>query len=367
MAQLKLKRFFWPLTKLFRDYKIARLIAIIFFIWLFGGTLLWMTEGSANIDFNTLPKSLWNIAVYLFSGLDSGVPQTAIGRIVVTLILVMSLGIVGIFTATIASMLVEHRIGGKRKMPKYELKNHIVICNWNNKGLSLIKEVHAKIVKYKRPIIIINEQEDAVEFPEHKDEPEFEDVYIIKGDPTNEIILKRANVHNAYTVVILADPKQGELADAKSILVCMGVRSICESQNTLKTYTAVEGLSPQNLEHLRRAGADEIISAGNFSTLLLAQSSLVHGLSKVYRNLLTISEESNEIYLLPIPKSYVGKNFSQLGTDIYARRDPQNPIIPIGVKTEDRVLLNPKPSNFERFQEGDQVIVIAYEKPTRLV
>lgn len=367
MNNLKLKRFLWPLTKLFRDYKIARLVAIILFIWLCGGVLLWVTEGSANIDFNSLPKSLWNIAVYLFSGLDSGVPQTAIGRVIVTLILVMSLGIVGIFTATLASMLVEHRIGGKRKMPKYELKNHIVICNWNNKGLPLVKEVHAKIVKHKRPIIIITENEDAVELPEDKDEPVFEDIYIIKGDPTNEIILKRANVHNAYTTVILADPKKGELADAKSILVCMGVRSICESQNLPKTYTAVEGLSPQNIEHLRRAGADEIISAGDFSTLLLAQTSLVHGLSKVYRNLLTISEETNEIYLLPIPKNYVGKNFAELGADIYKHREPQNPIIPIGVKTKDQVLLNPKPSNFQSFQEGDRVIVIAYERPARLV
>ena len=43
----------------------------------------------------------------------------------------------------------------------------------------MIKEVHAKIVKHKRPVIIITEQEDTVEFPEHEDIPEFEDIYII--------------------------------------------------------------------------------------------------------------------------------------------------------------------------------------------
>jgi voltage-gated potassium channel len=359
-------RITWPLAKLIRDYKIARLGIIILVIWLIGASILWFTEGAQNTEFNTLPKSLWNIAVYLFSGLDSGVPQTAAGKIIVTLILVMSLGIVGIFTATIASMLVEHRIGGRRKMPKYELKNHIVICNWNNKGLPLVKEVHAKIVKHKRPIVIITDQEDSVDFPEHEDEPEFEDVYIIKGDPTNEIILKRANVHNAYTVVVLADPKQEKLADAKSILVCMGIRSLCDEFDLPKTYTAVEGISPQNIEHLRRAGADEIISAGDFSSLLLAQTSLVHGLSKVYRNLLTISEETNEIYLLPVPKDYIGKTFSQLGADIYSHRDKKNPVIPIGVKTQDKVILNPKPSVFDVFSKGDQLIVIAFERPQTL-
>lgn len=362
-----INRITWPLTKLLRDYKIARLAIIILFIWLIGASIIWITEGAQNTEFNSLPKSLWNIAVYLFSGLDSGVPQTTVGKIIVTIILVMSLGIVGIFTATIASMLVEHRIGGKRKMPKYELKNHVVICNWNSKGLSLVKEVHAKIIMNKRPIVIITDQEDKVDFPEHEDAPEFEDVYIIKGDPTNEIILKRANVHHAYTVVVLADPKQGDLADAKSILVCMGIRSMCSEFNLPKTYTTVEGVSPQNIDHLRRAGADEIISAGDFSSLLLAQTSLVHGLSKVYRNLLTISEKTNEIYLIPVPKNYIGKKFSQLGAEIYSHRDKNNPVIPIGVKTQDKVLLNPKPSVFDAFNKGDQLIVIAFERPHKLI
>lgn len=362
-----LKRLIWLIKKLLGEYKLVRLVTIIFLIWLLGASILWVIEGSKNTEFDSLPKSLWNIAVYLFSGLDSGVPQTTGGKIIVASILVASLGIVGIFTATLASMLIEHRIGGKRKMPKYELKEHIVICNWNDKGVPLIKEVHAKIVKHKRPVVIISEQEDSIEFPEHEDAPKFEDIYIVKGDPTNEIILKRANAYQAYTVVIFAEPSQGGLADAKSILVCMGIRSVCEEMGLPKTYTVVEGVSPQNIEHLRHAGADEIISAGNFSALLLAQSSLVHGLSIVYRNLLTISEETNEIYIISVPKEYIGKRFSNLGAQIYSNRDNQNPVILIGVKSGNKILLNPKPADFDIFREGDEAIVIAFERPHSLI
>ncbi|MDH4219308.1 MAG: NAD-binding protein [Candidatus Aminicenantes bacterium] len=362
-----IKKILWPIRKLLKEYKIIRLVVLIFFIWLLGASILWVSEGTSNPEFNSLPKSLWNIAVYLFSGLDSGVPETTFGKVIVAFILITSLGIVGIFTATLASLIIEHRIGGKRKMPNYELKDHIVICNWNNKGEPLIKEVHAKIVKDKRPIVIISEQGESIQFPEHEDAPEYEDIYIINGDPANEVILKRANVQHAYTTVILADPTQGELADAKSILIAMGIKSVCEELRVPKTYIAVEGISPQNIEHLRRAGADEIISAGDFSTLLLAQTSLVHGLSKVYRNLLTISEETNEIYLIPIPKEYIGKKFSDLGAEIFSARDNQNPVIPIGVRSGNLVLLNPKVSDFDAFQEGDDVIVIAFELPSKLI
>jgi len=240
---LNAKRIFWPVRRLFKDYKIIRLVAIIFLIWLVGASILWITEGSSNQDFNSLPKSLWNIAVYLFSGLDSGVPSTVLGKIIVACILILSLGIVGIFTATIASMLIENRVGGKRKMPKYDLSDHIVICNWNEKGVSIIKEVHAKIVKHKRPVVIVSEQGEKIQFPDNDDLPEFENIYVINGDPANEIILKRANVQLAYSVIILADPEQGELGDAKSILVAMGVRSVCEELGVSKTYTAIEGLS----------------------------------------------------------------------------------------------------------------------------
>ena len=361
------KKIFLPIRRLFKEYKIIRLVALIFIIWLLGASTLWLTEGASNQDFNSLPKSLWNIAVYLFSGLDSGVPETTFGKVVVALILITSLGIVGLFTATLASLIIEHRIGGKRKMPSYELKDHIVICNWNDKGIPLIKEIHAKIVKDKRPVVIISEQGESIQFPEHEDAPEYEDIYIINGDPANEIILKRANVQHAYTTVILADPTQGELADAKSILISMGIKSVCEELGVSKAYTAVEGISPQNIEHLRRAGADEIISAGDFSSLLLAQTSLIHGLSKVYLNLLTISEETNEIYLIPVPEEYIGKKFSDIGIKIFSQRDLKNPVIPIGVMSGKKVMLNPKPSDFDTFQKNDQVIVIAFEHPNKLI
>jgi voltage-gated potassium channel len=349
--------------RLLRSYKIARLIAIICAIWIVSAFLLWVTEGSGNADFNSLPKSLWNIAVYLFSGLDSGVPQTTTGKVIVTIILITSVGFFGIFTATIASLIIEHRIGGQRKMPDYELKNHIVICNWNDKGIPLIKQVHEKIVKGKRPVVIISEHGESIQFPEHEDAPEFEDIYVINGDPVNEIILKRANVQYSYTTVILADPDQGVLADAKSILIAMGIKSVCEEIGVPKTYITVEGVSPQNVDHLRRAGADEIISAGDFSTLLLAQTSLVHGLSIVYKNLLTVSEDTNEIYLIPVTGKHIGKTFSEIGTAIFSSRRTDNPVIPIGVHTGNRVLLNPKKTEFSTFQEGDKVIVIAFDQP----
>ncbi len=355
------------IRKFLNKNKLLRLLLIIIVIWLIGASLLWMTEGVRNSDFNSLGKSLWNIAIYLFSGLDSGVPTTLAGRVIVTVILVMSLGIVGVFTATLASIMIERRLGGKRMIPRQGLKDHIVICNWNEKGLAIIREAHAAIIEDKRPIVVIAESADPIQLPDDEDIPEFEDVYLVQGDPTNQIILKRANVHQAYSAIILVQPEEREVADSKSILICMAIKTICDEHQTVKTYITVEGVVARYIDHLKKVGADEIISANDFTTLLLSQSALVHGLSDVYRNLLTVSEETNEIYLLPIPEDLIGKTFVELGTHILNNRVNENPLVLIGVKTNEMIYVNPRSHEFDSFKRGDEAIVIAFERPRSLI
>lgn len=353
--------------RLLRKYPFVRLLLFIVAIWVTGAAFLRITEGAANRAFDSMPKALWNIAVYLFSGLDSGIPQTPAGKVAVTLVLVVSLGVVAVFTGMIASFLVERRIGSGRKMPGYDLTDHIVICNWNDKGIPIIRELHAPIVKDKRPIVVVSQSADAGELPAEDDSPEFEDIYLVKGDPANEVILRRANVESAYSVIVLADPADGELADAKSILICMAARSVCREARADRIHVCVEGLSPQNVDHLRRAGAQEIVSASDFAMMLLSQSALAHGLGTVYRDLLTVSGETNEIYLLPVPEEFIGKTFKELGAAVFEKHAADNPVILIGVATDSTIHVNPRPVEFERFSEGDRAVVIAFERPDSLI
>ena len=125
---------------------------------------------------------------------------------------------------------------------------HIVICNWNDKGLSIIKELHAPIVRQKRPIVIVSERLEDVDLPDKEDLPELEDVYLIKGDPTQEHTLKRANVPLAYSIIVLADPEQKHLADAKNVLVCMAIKDLCNHEGESVRNVMVEGVDPKNLE-----------------------------------------------------------------------------------------------------------------------
>ncbi len=59
--------------------------------------------------------------------------------------------------------------------------------------------------------------------------------------------------------------------------------------------------------------------------MLLAQSALFHGLSTVCRHLLEISGDTNEIYMLPVPESFMGKSFAEHGAAILQNRNPFHP------------------------------------------
>jgi voltage-gated potassium channel len=333
-------------------------------LWVVGAAALRIVEGPANPEeFGNLPRAFWNIAVYLLSGLDGPTPRTAIGKTVVGIMLVFGVGVVAVFTGAIASVLVERRIGRRRLMPSYELNEHIVICNWNEKGLPIIKELHAPIVHLKRPIVIVSDRLEDVDLPDKEDIPELEDVYLIKGDPTQEHTLKRANLPLAFSVIVLADPEQKHLADAKNVLVCMAIKSLCKQEGSSMANIMVEGVDPKNLEHLGRAGASEIVSAEDFSLKLLAQSALHPGLSVVYERLLTISSKTNEVYLEPAPPALQGKSFVEASRMLDETRRSDNPVLALGVIRDGKIIINPRNDAFDVFRDGDHLVMIAWEQP----
>ena len=106
---------------------------------------------------------------------------------------------------------------------------------------------------------------------------------------------------------ILDDAKH---ADGKSILTCIAIRNICKGDK--QPNVAAECRNPNNRHHLKKAGADEIISSDELGLRLLARTALFHGMTRVYQELLTVGRDANEMFLLPAPEELIGKDFVEL-------------------------------------------------------
>ncbi len=348
-----------------RDKLVARLVLFIVVLWVCAALVLRWTEGLTNPEFGTIQQSLWNIAVYLFSGLDSGQPQTGSGKVIVTLVLVLSAGVVAIFTGEIASFLIERRLWKGNKMP-HEMAGHVVICNWNDKVLPTIFQLHAPVVLKNGPlpVVVVCDRDESAELTEQKDDdPRLEDVYIINGDPARKTTLRRAKAHQARSVIVMAEPGDGDLADARSILIVTALKSICSDR---LPHICVEGVAPQNIEHFCALGVRDVVAATDLGMRLLAQATLSPGLTGVYMDLLTNSEDTNELYAVDVPDEFEG-TYAQLNKAVTESRDGINPVILIGIQKPDgSTIVNPKSNPNVSGKRGDKALVIAFDRPISL-
>ena len=337
--------------------QIARIAGAVVVTWLGGAAALYLAESGpdSKSDFATWGDALWGVWVLLFSGIDTP-PQTIAGRVIAMILLVLGVGLAGLFTASVASLLIERYLR-RRDVSTFEMENHLVLCNWSPRGLEWIREVHSKIIAEKRPVVIIHDETDEIDLPDKADEAAFSDVYIVKGDPTSEVVLRRAKVPRAHSVVILTDDREGKHADGKSILTCIAIKNICKGDK--QPNVAAECRNPNNRHHLKKAGADEIISSDELGLRLLARTALFHGMTRVYQELLTVGRDANEMFLLAAPEELIGKDFVEL-IGLFARhRSDRRSCLLIGIQRGDEMMLNPIGGEAGPIEAGDQLILLS--------
>jgi len=276
-------------------------------------------------------------------------------------------------------------------MPK-DISKHIVICNWNEKGEKIIEEIHSPLAGPQIDIIVIsnprpkNEEELRNNFPR-----EYSNVEFREGNPILHETLKRANAHMAKSVIILAG-STGE-PDSESALTALVISTLWknrieeeinkrvkssgsgdeirekieEEEDFRKPRIIVEVLEHRKMQHLRDAGADDVICAADYAIGILAQSALNEKLSDVYHDLLTYREHTTEIYIVDNPEVSLwleGKTFIEVAKFFLENRCKVNPAIPIGYRRGKEIFVNPKKD--VNFTCHDCLIVMAYELPDLL-
>ena len=340
-------------------HQVWKILAAIVVIWIVSSTALHYAERGTNPEYETWGESLWNVWITLFSGLNNA-PTTPVGRLVVSAVLVVGVALAGLFTASVASILIERALRS-REVPNLEMSDHLVLCNWSPRALDWIREVHSDIVIDKRPVVIVHDTPDEVVLPEKQDEGAFNDVYIVKGDPANEVILRRAKVAHAHSVVILADDRQDKHADGKTIVCCIAIKNVCGQER--QPNIVAECQDPKYRQHMRKAGADEVISAADFGLRLMARASLFHGMTRVYQELLSVRRDANEMYLVPVPSQLIGMDFVAAANIFLPDRTNLKACLLIGLYRGATMMLNPVGGEAGPLQEGDELILMSQTLP----
>lgn len=310
------------------------------------------------------------VIVFTVTGYEDEIfPLTEVGKLIASTIRLVSIATVMFIVGRISADYIQNLVKGKKMEKGYNLKDHIVICNWNYKGQKIIEELHSSLLQktgMARPVIVICEGD--INFP---DTPEFEDTFCIPGNPVSGWKLRNANVHHAFAVIILADMKR-EDADTHTIMVSMEIADLVENMKasgeiTNEPHISAEILDNRNKKYLFRSGVHEVISSNSIGVKLLAQTAVTPGISAFMKDILQYSSESNEIYIIPPPVELVEKNasFTEISLYLLQHRETYHQAILVGVYsgTPPEMLVNPDASAFEGLSFDDKLVVMARERP----
>ncbi|NOZ21866.1 MAG: hypothetical protein GXP25_12360 [Planctomycetes bacterium] len=298
----------------FNKHKFIALVTIVLLIWIWGVVGLLIFEARSpdgNPELRTFRSCWWAIFVQLLSGVEEYNPHTVGGRICVLVVLLGGIIVGAVFTAVLASGLVERALRGERVRAKgtyRKLEGHVLIAGWHAGADQIIRELHSPVLSGKRPIVIVTEHADDLPITDRR---AYQDIWAVPGVATDSAVLREADVQSAYAAIVLPNRTDDPSADAGSILKALAIR-----HENAALHICAQVLSTDNVAHFQDSPVDEIVATGDVAAKLLAQAVLTPGITDVYRRLLSATEDSNEVYRVGVDDALaevvVGKTFCDL-------------------------------------------------------
>lgn len=307
-----------------------------------------------------------------FFGEVGEMPSSWAVQISIVVGILISFIVLAVLIGRVTSGFIEFLIRGGSMDKKVNFTGHTIICGWNFQGNGVVKELLSANVKKRRGVVVLT---DSSVRPV-KDER----VVFIKGDPSQDANLKRANIEKADSVIVLTDfDKEMNTADAEALMIVLAVESLAR-----EVHTCVQIRNSANRAHLENANADEIICLDQTGGNIAVASALNHGVSRVLCELLTF-DKGSEFYRYdkPLSKTLVGKEFTEAVGELAKKH-----IILLGIETDyseelkqqmstdvlielpgdkepKRVMFINPHSKYE-IRQDDALFVVAESEPTRL-
>ncbi|MEW6554781.1 MAG: ion channel [Actinomycetota bacterium] len=315
---------------------------------IFGGALvIFMLERDANPNMRSYFDAVYMIVITLATvGYGDVTPVTRGGRI--SIIVILLFGVVTL--SAFITMLATRRAKKLRRRfagldGQITTKDHIVVCGWNPRGKYVIDRLKEELKnEHTRIVLLCDLEENPVDD---------DSIFFFHGDPVSEAALRRVNIAEAKTVILLADESKGSCgadADARTVLAALTIRDISPG-----VKMTAEVLEPENVHHVKLAGAGEILDTNSFLGNLIARSALHYGLINTVSGMVSRDADTH-LYTVPISGEMLGKSRQEIADEMLEKYGARLMAITSakGVRHEEEGY---------RLEEGDFLIVAAEQPP----
>lgn len=267
--------------------------------------------------------------------------------------------LIAFITTSLNKMLYEFRKGRGRVIES----EHTIILGWNERVVDIIREliIANESEKSASVVILSNEDKESMDDIITKRLPDTKTTRIVstQGDYANINELKRVNIEEAKSIIVMADCSESatnevkvasDVQTIKSILAIVSLLSDSEEESPI----IAEVFTPEKRELITYFNYENILALDSWEIMgkLLIQTSLTSGLEMVYNEMLSF--DGGEVYFHEA--DWKGANFYDL---IYMFKDG----IPMGIYNDDDGLVL-RPEEGRIMKDDDRIVIFAEDDST---
>lgn len=274
---------------------VARVMALLVAILAYGTTGFVYFEIKVKPEVGWLDGLWWAIVTVTTVGYGDYFPTTWGGRFLVAApLMFFGIGLLGYVVSLATTALVDARSKELRGMNPVTFKKHVVIFNFP--GVAKIERVIDELRNdeefgHGHEVVLVDE--DLAELP-----PELarRHVHFVKGAPSRDETLQRANIDHAMHAIVLAKRAGDPLSDAQNLIITLAIEA-----RTRSVRTTVECVEVSAQELLRKAGCDSIVCLARFDAHFIGNEVLQPGMQAVVDGLMSTSK-AQQLCLSAAPK-----------------------------------------------------------------
>ncbi|WP_077297609.1 potassium channel family protein [Virgibacillus pantothenticus] len=311
---------------------IKLLISIFLFMFIFG-YLIHIAEPD---QFPSIFDGIWWAFITGATvGYGDFVPSTPIGKLVTILLILTGCSLIAFYITSLAASTFRQEQAIEEGRVAFKGSHHLVLIGWNERSRRLIESIAQSNSHIQ--MVLIDTTLGHVSFSDYP-------VHFIQGDPTEDLVLKKANIKLAERVLITTDTAKNERdADNITILTAVAIRG-----NHPTIPIIAEIVTSTQIENAHRAGATTIIRSNDFTSVLFYQELFRQATSKPFEDVFHLLG-TQQFYHEEVQKDLEGVSFQD--TVVRLRKKQQ---ILLGIIRDDRYHINPSPTF--RLKKGDQLI-----------
>ncbi len=272
----------------------------------------------------------WAVTTASTVGYGDVTPTNNIGRVIAMGLMLVGIGMLGVFLATLSSIMFEFKLGRIfGSMESHFIEKHVVILGYSN----LIKQSLDEILAEKDNITLIADID--------KSPSNDINFVFIKGDITENKNIEKAKIDKAKLCIISDDD------DSKTLISAITVRTKYKD-----VYIIALVVKKETARALKEIGVNEVFATGSFSSKLLVKSVKIRGASNFFSQLMNEDFEEGLIEK-NIPSSVIGKSFHDA---LFFIKETTDELF-VGVKRDGKMIVNPDGKTFI-IDKNDKMILI---------